>query len=297
VSSLYDATHGFMLKVMGDNISAYDVVIGQIDGKGKEINRISNFWKKKLSGIIKNDIVITNHDAIARLLGFQKVSEDLQGKMSLVRVAEVVPIEAIVRGYISGSLYEEYEKNNGKRCHINGLWIPAGMKESQMFPVPIFTPTTKESVGHDKPIDYERMVLIISGWIRERGITGHTGRSLAQTIRTTSIALYSAAYNIAIQKGIIIADTKFEFGMIYTCEDGCKLILIDEVLTPDSSRFWPFESYKVGESQPSLDKQFFRDWLIKEAQWDKVSSPSEIPESVKAETIKRYRKISKILTS
>ena len=299
VSGLYHVPHRDMiLKVMGDNISAYDVVIGKIDGKGREINKISNHWKRSLAGIIDSDLVSDDNEKIADLFGCHRVSKEFSGKISVVNVAEVIPIEAIVRGYISGSLYEEYRKRNGNECLINGLWIPAGMKESEMFPVPIFTPTTKASVGHDEPIQYEGMASTISDWLNSRNhIWGHTGRSLAQMIRATSVALYSTAYNIAIRKGIIIADTKFEYGMIQTCEDGWKLILIDEVLTPDSSRFWPLKDYRVGESQPSLDKQFFRDWLIKEAKWDKVSPPPEIPESVKKETIRRYRKISRILTS
>jgi len=299
VSGLYRTPRsGMMLKVMGDNISAYDVVIGEIDGKGREINKISNHWKKSLAGIIDSDLVSDNNEKIADLFGYHRVSKELSGKISVVNVAEVIPIEAIVRGYISGSLYEEYKKSNGNERLINGLWIPAGMKESEMFPVPIFTPTTKASVGHDEPIQYEGMVTIISDWLNNhKHIYGHTGRSLAQMIRATSIALYSTAHNIAIRNEIIIPDTKFEYGMIYNCPVGWELILIDEVLTPDSSRFWPLKDYRIGESQPSLDKQFFRDWLIKEAKWDKVSSPPEIPESVKKETIRRYRKISKILTS
>jgi phosphoribosylaminoimidazole-succinocarboxamide synthase len=298
VSSLHRSpAAGQGLKVTGNIISAYDVAIGEIKGKGRQNDKISNYWKRNLVDIIDNDIISIDDEKIAATFGHDGVSRDLKGRISLIRLAHVLPVEAIMRGAIAGSAWEEYQKHHGIGCCFQGHWFPAGMQESQILPVPIFTPTTKESVGHDKPIHFSEMVRILSAWLKKEKISGYTGLSLAQIVRSTSFALYSTAYNIAIKKGIIIADTKFEFGMVYSRQKGWELILIDEVLTPDSSRFWPLENYEPGRSQPSLDKQFFRDWLVKEAKWDKVSSPPKIPAHVKEETRRRYQKISKILTS
>lgn len=301
VSDLYRVPgrgrEGCALKVTGNNISAFDVTIGDINGKGKENEKISNHWKKSFVGIVDNDIANTDEEEIAACYNCKHLSNSLDGRVSLIRLAEVIPIEAIVRGAIAGSAWDRYKIQNESGCCFYGHWLLPGMKESEVFEVPIFTPTTKETEGHDEPLYYNEMVHVISRWLKKHGeITGHTGESLAQAIRSTSIALYSTAFNIALKKGIIIADTKFEFGLIRDC-NVWNLVLIDEVLTPDSSRFWPLKTYEPGKSQPSLDKQYFRDWLTKEAKWDKVSSPPKIPTNVKKETLRRYQEIAGILTS
>lgn len=253
-----------LLIVATDRISAFDVVLPNgIPHKGKVLTLMSEFWFKLTGDLTENHLITTSIDRINKITKADR--KLLRGRSMLVKKVDVVPVECIVRGYLAGSGWKEY-KEQGTICKIR---LPDNLKESDKLPEPIFTPSTKATSGHDENISFEEAVKI-------------TGRKLAEEIRQKSIAIYKKASEYALTKGIIISDTKFEWGKYDN-----KVILIDEVLTPDSSRFWPLESYSPGKSQPSFDKQFVRDYLEKSG-WDKQSSPPSLPEDVIRITSEKY---------
>ena len=253
-----------LLLVATDRISAFDYILPNgIPHKGKVLTLMSEFWFKLTRELTENHLITTSIDEIDKITNEDK--DILRGRSMLVKKVEVVPVECIVRGYLAGSGWKEY-KEHGTVCKIN---LPDNLKESGKLPEPIFTPSTKAESGHDENISFEEAAKI-------------TGRKLAEEIRQKSIAIYKKASEYALTKGIIISDTKFEWGKY---ED--KIILIDEVLTPDSSRFWPLECYSPGKPQPSFDKQFVRDHLEKSG-WDKQSPPPSLPEDVIQITSKKY---------
>jgi phosphoribosylaminoimidazole-succinocarboxamide synthase len=248
--------------VSSDRISAFDWVLPNgIPDKGRVLTQVSKYWFGELGG--------AHHMLSTEVADFGLPSgvdaEPLAGRSMLVRKTQVVPIECVVRGYLVGSGWKEYQKS-GTVC---GIKLPAGLKESDQLAEPIFTPATKEESGHDINISFERMVEVV-------------GSEVSEELRRRSLEIYRRGAEIARKRGIIIADTKFEFGQL-----GNELILIDEVLTPDSSRFWPADQYQPGKGQPSFDKQFVRDWL-ETTTWDKNSPPPKLPDDVVARTREKY---------
>ena len=263
-----------LLIVASDRISAFDHVLANpIPGKGAILTKLSNFWFDKTKELVPNHIV----DTKPGLDGWEDDSrwrrEQLAQRSVLVRKAEPLPIEAIIRGYLVGSGWKEYQKQQS----VCGIALPDGLLEADRLPEPIFTPSTKAEAGaHDENITFENAVNLV-------------GREMAEKVRDISLRLYSFAAEFAKKRGIIIADTKFEFGLV----DG-ELILIDEFLTPDSSRFWPADSYRSGCSPPSFDKQFVRDYL-ESVQWTKQPPVPELPEDVVARTAQKYEEARKRL--
>ena len=252
-----------LLFVATDRLSAFDVILPDpIPRKGAVLNQLSTFWFRRFSKI-ENHFVAANFNDFPEAL--QPFRLQLAGRSMIVRKARPLPVECVVRGYLSGSGWKEY-KTSGKVC---GISLPAGLKESDKLPEPIFTPATKATTGHDINISFDRMKELI-------------GAEVAEELRRRSLAIYSRGAETARSRGIIIADTKFEWGWL----DG-RLILIDEVLTPDSSRFWPADSYSPGRGQPSFDKQFVRDWL-ETTSWDKNSPPPPLPDEVVHRTRDKY---------
>jgi len=272
VRDIYEV-EDYLLIVATDRVSAFDVVLPNgIPGKGKILTQISLFWFDKVKDIVENHIVSSNVREFPEPL--QVYGEVLEGRSMLVRKAKPLAVECIVRGYLSGSGWKEYQKT-GMVC---GIKLPDGLTESEKLPLPIYTPSTKAMEGHDINISFDKTVKIL-------------GKETAEKVRDLSLAIYKRASDIAEKKGIIIADTKMEFG-IY---DG-KLILIDELLTPDSSRFWSIKDYKPGQSQDSFDKQIIRDYLIS-IKWDKKPPAPELPPDIVQKTQERYEEIFRILTS
>jgi len=262
VREIYDLGDSFLF-VASDRISAFDVVIEQpIQGKGKILNKISQFWFEKTSDIVKNHVLEADFEKFPADL---KKIDYLKDRSMIVKKAEVLPVECIVRGYLVGSGYKEYSKS-GTVC---GIKLPENLKLASKLPEPIFTPSTKADEGHDENISFDKMVNII-------------GKEAAEKLRDYSLALYKYASNFADEKGIIIADTKFEFGVI----DG-EIVVIDEMLTPDSSRFWPKSSYTVGKNPPSFDKQFVRDYL-ESCDWDKTPPAPPLPDEIVNKTVEKY---------
>lgn len=254
-----------LLIVVTDRISAFDFILPNgIPDKGKVLNLISAFWFDKTKNIIDNHFISCDVESLPESL--RKYKEILKGRFTIAKKAKMFPVECIVRGYISGSAWQEYKKS-GTVC---GIKLKKGMVESEKFDEPLFTPSTKAASGHDINISFEEMKNII-------------GSENSQKIKKASIDLYNFAASYALEKGIIIADTKFEFG-IY---DG-KIILCDEILTPDSSRFWPLESYSKGKPQPSFDKQFIRDYLV-QIGWGKEPPVPSLPEEIVLKTSQKYR--------
>lgn len=263
----------YLLIVATDRVSAFDVVLPNgIPGKGKVLTQISLFWFKQVKDLIDNHIVSANVDEFPEPL--KKYKEILEGRSMLVKKAKPLPVECIVRGYITGSGWKDYQKT-GSVC---GIKLPEGLIESQKLPEPIYTPSTKAEEGHDINISFEETVKIL-------------GKDIANKVKELTISIYKRASEIAEKKGIIIADTKMEYGIF----DG-KLILIDELLTPDSSRFWSMRDYKPGKSQDSYDKQIVRDYLLS-IKWDKKPPAPELPEDIIKKTAERYEEIFRILTS
>lgn len=254
-----------LLIVASDRMSAFDVVMDDpIPDKGKILTSISLFWFKQLEPIVENHIVSSEPDDYPEPC--RKYKKDLKGRSMLVKKAEPLPVECIVRGYLSGSGWTEY-KSQGSIC---GIPLPQGLLESQKLPQPIFTPSTKAEAGlHDENIPFDRAVEIL-------------GKKTAEAVRDLSLKIYLSGSELAAKKGIIIADTKFEFGF---ADD--RLILIDEVLTPDSSRFWPADTYRPGGSQQSFDKQYLRDYLSS-LDWPKTYPPPRLPKKVIDRTRERY---------
>lgn len=262
-----------LLMVATDRISAFDVVMPEaIPGKGKILNQISLFWFEALAGIVANHVItadVTDYPQQCR-----QHADLLAGRSMLVRKTTPLTIECVVRGYISGSGWKSYQKK-GIVC---GIALPAGLLESQKLPEPIFTPSTKEELGqHDINIDFDEACRRI-------------GRDLAVQVRDLSLALYRKGSEMALAKGIIIADTKFEFGL----RDG-RLILIDEVLTPDSSRFWPLSTYRPGGPQASFDKQYLRDYLLS-IHWNQQPPAPHLPDEVVRHTQDKYIEAFRLLT-
>ncbi|MDA8240930.1 MAG: phosphoribosylaminoimidazolesuccinocarboxamide synthase [Nitrospiraceae bacterium] len=261
----------YLLIVATDRISAFDVVLPSgIAGKGKILTGISLYWFGRMKEIIENHIVATEVDEYPEVL--RKYREVLEGRSMLVKKAKPMPVECIVRGYLSGSGWKEY-KAKGTVC---GITLPSGLVESSKLAVPIFTPSTKAEEGHDVNISFDEMKKIV-------------GEETAGQLRDVSLGVYTKARDIAEEKGIIIADTKFEFG-IY---DG-RLILIDEVLTPDSSRFWSMKTYQPGKAQDSYDKQIIRDYLLA-LDWDQTYPGPELPDYIVEKAIARYKEIYRII--
>lgn len=270
VREIYEVDNDKLMIVVSDRISAFDVILPNlVPNKGQVLNRISEFWFDYTKDIVKNHVISTDIKDFPE--EFQK--EEFQGRSMLVKKLKMIPIECIVRGYITGSGWKSY-KENGTVC---GIKLPEGLEESQKLPEPIFTPSTKADEGHDENISFERTCEII-------------GKELAEKVKQKTIEVYSKCAEYAASKGIIIADTKFEFGLD---EDG-ELVLADEVLTPDSSRFWPASEYEVGKSQKSFDKQYMRDWL-KENHWDD-KNPTPIPDEVIETTRSKYIEAYELIT-
>ena len=271
VRDIYDLGDRLVL-IATDRISAFDWVLPTgIPGKGKILTAMTLFWLDFLQ--VHNHLISAD---VADLPGeFHPHADALTGRTMLVRKTEVVPIECVVRGYLAGSGWKDYQRT-GEVC---GLPLPSGLQQAQQLPEAIFTPATKADSGHDENIAWQDM-------------TGQIGTDLAEDLRTRSIDIYRLAADHARPRGIILADTKFEWGRT---ADG-EILLIDEVLTPDSSRFWPATEYRVGMSPPSFDKQFVRDWL-ESTTWDKNSPPPELPNDVVNKTREKYEEAYRLLTT
>ena len=259
-----------ILMVASDRISAFDVIMGEpIPGKGALLTQMALWWFEQLKDIVPNHLT---GDAPESVVSAEEVAQ-VAGRSMLVRRLKPIPVEAVVRGYLAGSGWKEYQESQS----VCGVPLPAGLKNASKLPAPIYTPAAKAAVGeHDENITFERTVEMI-------------GAQLAGRIRDVSIQLYQRAAAIALKKGIIIADTKFEFGL----DDAGQLVLMDEVLTPDSSRYWPAESYQEGSNPPSFDKQFLRDWLeqahVDGRPWGKTAPAPKLPDEVIAQTAAKYR--------
>jgi phosphoribosylaminoimidazole-succinocarboxamide synthase len=279
VRDVYKPSDEHLIIVACDRISAFDHVLPTpVPTKGVILTQMSNFWFRETEHLIANHIV--DYDPGPQWYpDLDWYYEDLKGRTVLVRNAEPLTIEAIVRGYLSGSGWKEYQ-NLGTIC---GIPLPEGLAESARLPEPIFTPSTKAQSGHDENISFDEAASLV-------------GRGIAERVRDASLALYSFAAERALGKGIIIADTKFEFGLLGTGADQGDLILIDEILTPDSSRFWPADSYEPGRAQSSFDKQFVRDYL-ESIGWDKEAPAPALPDDVIGRTREKYQEALARLTS
>ena len=273
VRDIYDIDDSTLLIVTTDRMSAFDVIMNEpVPYKGVILNQITLFWMKKFAHLVKNHLIESDVDKFPAALAPYR--EELEGRSVLVKKAKPLPVECIVRGYITGSGWKDY-KATGSVC---GYKLPEGLLESARLEQPLFTPSTKAELGeHDENISTARAAEIL-------------GKDIADQIENIALALFKEGRAWAESRGIIIADTKFEFGMV----DG-ELILIDEVLTPDSSRFWPAEGYKAGQSQPSFDKQYLRDWLSGQP-WDKTPPPPALPKEVVEATQNKYLEAYRILT-
>ena len=263
----------YLLLVSTDRLSAFDVIMSQgIPYKGMVLTKISEFWFNLTKDIIPNHFITT--DVNKYPAECKEYSEVLQNRSMLIKKAKVIPIECIVRGYITGSGWKDYKRTG----EISGIKLPAGLQESEKFPEPLFTPSTKAEIGdHDENISAEQAVQIV-------------GEENFNAVKSATINIYKKASDYALTKGIIIADTKFEFGKI----EG-KIILVDEVLTPDSSRFWPFDKYQKGKVQESYDKQFVRDYLLS-INFNMQPPPPPLPEDIIRKTSEKYLDIYKKLT-
>ncbi len=272
VRDVYRAGPGLLLMVATDRISAFDVVLSPgIPGKGVILNQLSNFWFENLGEIAPHHVLATE------LEGFPppyRQQELLAGRATLVKEVRIVPVECVVRGYLVGSGWKEYQQ----RGSVCGIPIPAGLALAERLPEPLFTPSTKAEVGHDENIPFDRVVALVGG-------------ELAEGLRQSSLALYRRAAAYALERGIIIADTKFEFGL----DDDGRLVWADEALTPDSSRFWPADTYRPGANPPSFDKQFVRDWL-ESSGWNKEPPAPALPDEVVTGTLERYVEAFRRLT-
>jgi len=259
VRDVYDAGDGLLLFVMSDRMSAFDVVMAEpIPDKGRVLTAMSAFWFDHLADVVPNHVVAYEVDDLP---------EEWTGRTMLVRKAEMLPVECVVRGRLAGTAWKEYRQAGT----MHGTPLPPGLLESCELPEPVFTPSTKAETGaHDEAIDFSAVISAV-------------GAARAEELRELTLALYSRAAELALDAGIVLADTKFEFGT----DSGGQLVLGDEVLTPDSSRFWPAETWEPGMMQPSYDKQFVRDWLTSSG-WDRAAPPPELPDDVVAATRERY---------
>ena len=272
-ASYWSEVHGALSELEANRISAFDVVLPNgIAGKGAVLTQLSAFWFERTASVVPNHFLRLADGSQADELPFE-LPPELIGRSTIVRKAERLPIECIVRGYMAGSAWVEYQE----RGTVCGVRMPPGLQESERFPEPLFTPTTKADVGHDENLSTDQFVELI-------------GLEVANAVRLRSLALYRYAADYARERGIIIADTKFEFGFI----DG-EPIAIDEILTPDSSRFWDAEEYEPGRHQEASDKQYVRDWLLG-SDWNREPPAPELPPDVVEETARRYREIYQRLT-
>ncbi len=272
VRDVYAVAEDQLLLVATDRISAFDCILGTpIPGKGRLLTQISLFWFDLLRDLTRNHLITAEVDEFPAPL--QACRDQLEGRSMLVKRARMIDLECVARGYLAGSGWKEYRSTGG----ICGIPLPAGLTESAQLPEPIFTPATKAHTGHDENISFERAAEI-------------AGPDLAARLRDLTIKLYRRAAEHARSRGIIIADTKFEFGFI-----GDELVLADEVLTPDSSRFWPADDYEPGRPQASFDKQYVRDWL-ETLDWNKQPPAPELPEPVAVRTYEKYREAYDRLT-
>ncbi|HEU5342267.1 phosphoribosylaminoimidazolesuccinocarboxamide synthase [Edaphobacter sp.] len=272
VRDIYALDEGRLLFVATDRISAFDHVLGSgVPDKGRILTQLSCFWFDFLADVVPNHLVSAAvRDFPAAL---QPYATQLGGRSMVVRRAEMFPIECVVRGYLSGSGWKDYQKT-GAVC---GIHLPAGLRESDRLPEPIFTPAAKNNVGHDENISFEQMAATI-------------GREKAEELKALTLAIYEKASRHAASKGLILADTKFEFGSL-----GGKTILADEVLTPDSSRYWPADGYRPGGAQPSFDKQYVRDYL-ESIRWNKQAPAPSLPDEVVARTREKYMEAFHLIT-
>jgi phosphoribosylaminoimidazole-succinocarboxamide synthase len=262
VRDIYEAGENELLLVASDRISAFDVVLPTpIPDKGRVLTGLSLFWFEQLKGVVPNHLITADY----RQFPSRFAEPELAGRAMLVKRADVVPVECVARGYLSGSGWKDY-RANGSVC---GVGLPSGLVESDRLPEPIFTPTTKAATGHDEPLTLEEAAQLV-------------GRGLAERLKELTLAIYQEGARIAAERRIILADTKFEFGFAQG-----ELILIDEVMTPDSSRFWPADRYRAGGAQPSFDKQYVRDWLDGSG-WNHEPPPPELPADVVEQTRARY---------
>ncbi len=272
VRDIYKIDDKHLLIVTTDRLSAFDVVMTEpIPFKGFVLTQMADFWFNKLSFVVANHLSGISPESVVA----ENEVIQVKNRAIVARKLKALPIEAIVRGYLSGSGWKDYQKTQS----LCGIKLPQGLKESAKLSEPIFTPSSKEAVGrHDENISYEEC-------------EARVGKDVASCIKEISIKLYQEASTFALTKGIIIADTKFEFGL----DDENHLVLIDEILTPDSSRFWPLDQYREGASQPSFDKQFIRDWL-ENSGWNKTPPPPSLPEDVIRKTSEKYLEAFKKLT-
>jgi phosphoribosylaminoimidazole-succinocarboxamide synthase len=272
VRDIYAVGDDMLLIVVSDRLSAFDVVLPDpIPDKGAVLTQMSNFWFEKLAHVVPNHLTGVDPESV---VADAAEKTQVRGRSVVVKKLKPLPIEAVVRGYLIGSGWKDYQKT-GKVC---GIDLPKGLRQAQKLPEPIFTPATKAEEGHDENISFDEVVKLI-------------GRPLAEKARDTAIRLYKEAAEYAAGRGIIIADTKFEFGT----DAAGRLVLIDEALTADSSRFWPADSYQVGISPPSFDKQYVRDYL-ETLDWDKTPPAPNLPAQVIAKTSEKYREALERLT-
>jgi phosphoribosylaminoimidazole-succinocarboxamide synthase len=273
VRDLYEVDADHLLIVQTDRLSAFDVILPTpIPGKGEVLTAVSNFWFKKLGNVIPNHLSGIDPESVVKT---DAERAQVRGRAFVTKKLKPLPIEAIVRGYLVGSGWKDYKKT-GAVC---GIQLPAGLQEAQKLPQPLFTPSTKAAVGdHDENISFEEAKKLL-------------GADMAEQVKNATLALYTQAADYALTRGIIIADTKFEFGT----DAAGKLYLIDEALTPDSSRFWPADQYQVGSNPPSFDKQFVRDWL-ESSGWNKQPPAPQVPADVLQKTADKYREAQRLLT-
>ena len=275
VRDVYDLGDALMI-VASDRISAFDVVMDQpVPGKGAVLTQLSRHWFETLSAAAPHHLLYVVDDQHVPS-GYEAHRAQLRGRAMVCRKARVIPIECVVRGYIVGGGWKEYQAT----ARVSGLLLPPGLRPADRLPEPIFTPSTKATDGHDQPISFDEAC----------GLVGERTLNIA---RRRSLKLYQQAADYAAQRGIILADTKFEFGLV-DAPGGEELILIDEVLTPDSSRFWPADQWKPGENPPSFDKQFLRDYL-ETLEWGKAPPPPEIPATILEQTSARYFEAFRLL--
>ncbi len=271
VRNIYDLNDKLLI-ITTDRISAFDYVLpNPIPSKGICLTQLSRFWFEYTQNIVSNHLISTELNDFPEKL--REYSNHLKYRTMLVKKAKVIPIECIVRGYLSGSAWKSYKKDET----VCGIKLRTGFKESDRFDEPLFTPSTKAETGHDINISYDKMEELV-------------GKNVAKQLKEFSLKLYTIASDYARKKGIIIADTKFEFGMLND-----NIILVDEALTPDSSRFWPADKYKPGRSQPSFDKQYVRDYL-NATDWDKNSTPPDLPIEIIKETQRKYKEAYERIT-
>ena len=271
VRDVYDLGEHLLI-VASDRISAYDVIMDQpIPGKGRLLTDISVWWFQQLEGIVPNHLVATSVDAFPEIC--HRYREQLEGRSMLVEKTEPLTVECVARGYLAGSGWRDY-RESGK---VSGIELPAGLNRASRLPEPIYTPSTKATEGHDEPIDFQETVQIL-------------GEETARLVKDLTLQLFQFGTELALTKGIIIADTKFEFGRR---KDG-TIILIDEALTPDSSRFWLSAEYREGTEPVNFDKQYLRDWL-EASDWDKTPPPPTLPEKVIQGTLQRYNRARTLL--